>query len=176
MAEVGALVKNYLDEPLNFYVRKRDGAVIKGELKPNSHVDVHGLKVGDDMHLWNDRHAARHVFQHTRNAKYIVGYPHMKREIDFAHRGYYPILVTEWDKPAPAAKSEPTSNSDSSSKSDLTSSSSSSDNKIFIISIVLIIIMGIALLVAVIMLFTRKSFAGSGETPSEIIFPESIFI
>lgn len=159
MAELGALVKNYLDEPLNFYVKKRDGATIKGELKPNSYVDLMGMKVGDDLHVWNDRYAARETFRHPRNSKYIIAYPHAKRDVYFMHRGYHPIIVTDLRRevpvpvPTPAQKQK---DSDSDSVSD-------PDNKIFILAIIFIFVLGTALFAAIFTMSRRHNPSGGGD-------------
>lgn len=163
MAELGALVKNYLDEPLNFYVRKRDGATIKGEIKPNSYVDLMNMKVGDDLHVWNDRYAARETFRHPRNSKYIIAYPHAKRDVYFMHRGYHPIIVTDLQAtptPAPAVVApQPAQKQED------------PDNKIFLLAVIFMFILGGALLVAIFTMSRRQYGAGVTTSVEETHIP-----
>lgn len=151
MAELGALVKNFLDEPLQYYIRKKDGGIMKGELKSNSYVDIQGMSVGDDIHVWNDRHVAREIFRHPRNSKYIIGYPRQRKELDFMHRGYHPIIVSEWGQEPRTTekKEEPKAKSDNG----------------YIIIIVIIMMFCLALIITIVFLIgSRGSYTGSGET------------
>lgn len=165
MAELGALVKNYLDEPLNFYVKKRNGATIRGELKPNSYVDLMNMSVGDDLHVWNDRYAARETFRHPRNSKYIIAYPHAKRDVYFMHRGYHPIIVTDLQRIRPTPQPESTKKEKEKEEED-------KDHKIFILAIIFIFVLGVALFAAILTMSNRQyRTVGSGvlESPIENI-------
>ncbi len=163
MAELGALVKNYLDEPLNFYVKKRNGATIRGELKPNSYVDLMNMSVGDDLHVWNDRYAARETFLHPRNSNYIITYPHAKRDVYFMHRGYRPIIVSDLRGAAPTPPEAKKKEEDEDDK----------DHKIFILAIMFIFVLGVALLAAILTMSRRQNYT-AGSTivePAESVVP-----
>lgn len=91
--DYGALVKNYLNEDIKYAVERRKGPVISGNLTPGSQTEILGLNVGDTLHIWNDKLFGKEVLTKPRNAKYIIGYQSMLKEIKFSHQGFHPIIV-----------------------------------------------------------------------------------
>jgi hypothetical protein len=158
MVILNPIVKNFLDEPLMYKVQKQDGSYMEGELKPNSFAEILGLSVGDEIKLWNDEHVAQQEFVSPKNNKYIVTYPHRKRDTVFRNSGYRPIVVSRWsERRSPIIIEKHIRESEPKELPQ-----PKSENKQFIFTMVLIVLLGVGLMFAIFyIMVTRRTFGGS---------------
>lgn len=167
---MNALVKNYLDEPLEFHVQRQNGPAYKGKISPGTHADMMNLNVGDELYLRSRGHYTKEVFNHGKNHKYIVGYPHHRHDILFKHRGYNPIImypIQEEVSPKQISTVIVKDESPSHTNSD------DRDNKIFILALMLIVVLGVGLLFSIMYIAkTKRSVGGTQNLNSDFITSE----